>query len=221
VKGYDPKFKLAIAITHAFGVFVKPEHVINIGIDRISELDLKFARENGYTIKLIARAFKAGNKVFGFVAPQFIEATNPLASVRNEYNAVQVQGAFAEKQTFIGKGAGSYPTGSAVLSDIGALTYQYAYEYKKLQQVHDLVFSNELVTDAYISFDNGTPIAMSDFEEFQTGYAANGKHYMAGKVTLEKLSAWSKIDGVGIILAPKAGFIPQLEYQTRPALSVA
>jgi homoserine dehydrogenase len=221
VKGYDPKYKLAIAITHAFGVFVKPENVINIGIDRISDLDLKFARENGYTIKLIARAFKAGSKVFGFVAPQFIESTNPLASVRNEYNAVQVQGAFAEKQTFIGKGAGSYPTGSAVLSDIGALTYQYAYEYKKLQQVHDLVFSNELITDAYISFDNGTPIAISDFEEFQTGYAANGKHYMAGKVSLEKLSAWSKIEGVGIILAPKAGFIPLLEYQSRPALSVA
>ena len=175
VKGYDAKYKLVIAITHAFGVFVKPEEVINIGIDRISDLDLKFARENGYTIKLIARAFKTGNKVFGFVAPQFIESSNPLAAVRNEYNAVQVQGAFAEMQTFIGKGAGSYPTGSAVLSDIGALTYEYAYEYKKLQQVHDLVFSNELVTDAYISFDEGTSITINDFEELQSGYAANGK----------------------------------------------
>ena len=212
VKGYDPKYKLVIAITHAFGVFVKPEEVINIGIDRISELDLKFARENGYTIKLIARAFKSGQKVFGFVAPQFIELSNPLASVHNEYNAVQVQGAFAEKQTFIGKGAGSYPTGSAVLSDIGALTYQYAYEYKKLKQVHDLVFSNELVTDAYVSFNDGTPIAISDFDELQTGYAANGKQYMAGKVRLEKLNEWSKIEGVGIILAPHAGFIPQLDY---------
>jgi homoserine dehydrogenase len=221
VKGYDAKYKLVIAITHAFGVFVKPENVINIGIDRISDLDLKFAQENGYTIKLIARAFKSGSKVFGFVAPQFIESTNPLASVRNEYNAVQVQGAFAEKQTFIGKGAGSYPTGSAVLSDIGALTYQYAYEYKKLQQVHDLVFSNDLVTDAYVSFDEKTPIGISDFEELQTGYAANGKHYMAGKVTLEKLNAWSKIDGVGIILAPQAGFIPHVDYKTRLSLSVA
>src|SRR5918993_4275996 len=134
VKGFDPKFKLVIAIAHTFGVFVQPEQVINIGIDKISDLDLKFARENNYTIKLIARAFKDNGKVYGFVAPQFIENTNPLASVRNEFNAVQVKGAFAETQLFIGKGAGSYPTGSAVLSDISALAYDYAYEYKKHQQ---------------------------------------------------------------------------------------
>lgn len=121
VQGYDAKYKLVIAITHTFGVFVKPEDVINIGIDKITETDLKYARENGLTIKLIARAFKEGNRIYGFVAPQFIEATNPFSAVRNEYNAVQVEGAFAEKQIFIGKGAGSYPTGSAVLSDISAL----------------------------------------------------------------------------------------------------
>jgi homoserine dehydrogenase len=220
VKGYDPKFKLVIAIAHTFGVFVKPDEVINIGIDRISDLDLKFARENGYSIKLIARAFKSGDKIFGFVAPQFLESTNTLAAVRNEYNAVQVQGAFAEKQIFIGKGAGSYPTGSAVLSDISALTYEYAYEYKKLQQAHGLKFSNELVTEAYISFEEGTAITISDFDDFQSGYAANGKQYMVGKVTLEKLLAWSQLDGVGIILAPNAALIPQHDFQ-KQALSVA
>jgi homoserine dehydrogenase len=209
VKGYDPKFKLVIAIAHTFGVFVKPEDVINIGIDRISDLDLKYARENGYTIKLIARAFKAGDKVFGFVAPQFIEATDPLAAVRNEFNAVQVQGAFAEKQTFIGKGAGSYPTGSAVLSDISALTYDYAYEYKKLQQAHDLEFSNDLITEAFVSFDDRTPVTISDFESFGSGYAANGKQYMVGKISLKKLLSLSKLEGIGIILAPNAVFTPQ------------
>ena len=91
MKGFDPKFKLVIAIAHTFGVFVKPEEIINIGIDRISDLDLKFARDNYYAIKLIARAFKIQNRVFGFVAPQFIESTHPLYAVRNEYNAVQVR----------------------------------------------------------------------------------------------------------------------------------
>lgn len=207
VEGYDAKFKLVIAIAHTFGIFVKPEDVINIGIDRISDLDLKFARENGYFIKLIARAFKANGKVYGFVAPQFVEATNPLASVRNEYNAVQVQGAFAEKQLFIGKGAGSYPTGSAVLSDISALSYDYCYEYKKLHQESGIEFSNNLVVEAYVSFDHETPIAIQDFENFQSGYAANGKQYMVGQVKLEKLQAWSKIKGIGIILAPNSQFI--------------
>ncbi len=207
VEGYDAKFKLVIAIAHTFGIFVKPEEVINIGIDRISDLDLKFARENGYFIKLIARAFKANGKVYGFVAPQFVETTNPLASVRNEYNAVQVQGAFAEKQLFIGKGAGSYPTGSAVLSDISALSYDYCYEYKKLHQDSGIEFSNNLVVEAYVSFDQDTPIGIQDFENFQSGYAANGKQYMVGQIRLEKLQQWNKLKGVGIILAPNSQFI--------------
>jgi len=211
VKGFDPKFKLVVAIAHTFGVFVKPEDVINIGIDRISDLDLKFARDNGYGIKLIARAFKVENKVFGFVAPQFIESTHPLYAVRNEYNAVQVQSAFAEQQLFVGKGAGSYPTGSAVLSDISALTYDYQYEYKKLHQPHDLKFTNRLLVEAFVSFDEGTSIAMSDFEQFQSGYASHGKQYMVGKVSLEKLQEWSGWDGVGVILAPNATLTPQKE----------
>ena len=209
VKGFDPKFKLVIAIAHTFGVFVKPEQIINIGIDRISDIDLKFARDNSYAIRLIARAFKVNNRVFGFVAPQFIESTHPLYAVRNEYNAVQVQSAFAEQQLFVGKGAGSYPTGSAVLSDISALTYDYRYEYKKLHQIHDLEFSNRLTVDAFVSFDQGTNISISDFEQFESGYASHGRHYIVGKVSLEKLSEWSQLDGVGIILAPNAKLVPQ------------
>lgn len=204
VKGYDPKFKLVIAIAHTFGLFVQPEDVINIGIDRISDLDLKFAQENNYAIKLIARAFKSNGKVYGFVAPQFIDNTNPLATVRNEFNAVQVRGAFAETQLFIGKGAGSYPTGSAVLSDISALAYDYAYEYKKHHQDTDLVFSNDLLVEAFVSFDHLNQVSISDFDEFKSGYAAQGKQYMVGKISLQKLHSLSKLEGVGIILAPKA-----------------
>jgi homoserine dehydrogenase len=220
VKGFDPKFKLVIAIAHTFGVFVKPEEIINIGIDRISDIDLKFARDNCYAIRLIARAFKVNNQVFGFVAPQFIESTHPLYAVRNEYNAVQVQSAFAEQQLFVGKGAGSYPTGSAVLSDISALTYDYRYEYKKLHQIHDLKFSNRLTVEAFISFDQGTKISISDFEQFESGYASHDRHYMVGKVSLEKLSEWSKLDGVGIILAPNATLVPQQDTKVKKELSL-
>ncbi|MEJ7645134.1 MAG: homoserine dehydrogenase [Chryseolinea sp.] len=220
VKGFDAKFKLVIAIAHTFGVFIRPDEVINIGIDRISDLDLKFARENGYAIKLIARAFKIANRVYGFVAPQFVESVHPLYSVRNEYNAVQVQSAFAEQQLFVGKGAGSYPTGSAVLSDISALTYDYRYEYKKFHQLHDLKFSNKITVEAFVSFDQGTSIAIGDFEEFTSGYAANGRQYMVGKVSLEKLNRWSHIEGVGIILAPGASLTPQKNEELK-AFSLA
>lgn len=208
VEGFDPKFKLVIAIAHTFGIFVRPENVINIGINKISDTDLKFARDNGLVIRLIARAFRSGTRVFGFVAPQFVDQHNPFAPVRNEYNAVQVSGAFAERQLFIGKGAGSYPTGSAVLSDVSALTYDYAYEYKKHHQGTTLEFSNELVLDAYVSFGPGTVIKPGDFEELRSGYASNGKEYMVGRVRLEKLAAWAATGQVGIILAPDSEFIP-------------
>ncbi len=204
VQGFDPKYKLVIAIAHTFGVFVKPEEVINIGIDKISDLDLKFARENNYTIKLVARAFKRNGKVYGFVAPQFIENTNLLSTVRNEYNAVIVEGAFSEKQLFIGKGAGGYPTGSAVLSDISALTYDYAYEYKKRFQEGD-TFSNDLLVEAFVSFSDGA-LSRADFNQVASGYVANGKQFIVGHVSLNKLKEWSARDGVGVILAPNARF---------------
>jgi homoserine dehydrogenase len=203
VKGFDPKFKLAIAIAHTFGVFVKPENIINIGIDKLSALDLKFAHERGYTIKLVARAFKIENQIFGFVAPQFVEITHPLFPIRNEYNAVQVNSAFAEKQLFVGKGAGSYPTGSAVLSDISALTHNYRYEYKKLQQAHNLHFSNELRVEAFVRFDQASGISINDFDEFYSGYASHGQHYMLGLISLEKLQFWSQNPAVGVIVAPQ------------------
>ncbi|MCE7863795.1 MAG: homoserine dehydrogenase [Bacteroidetes bacterium CHB5] len=203
VKGYDPKYKLTIAIAHTFGVFVKPENIINVGIQNISAVDLKYARENNLTIKLVARAYKLKDRIVGFVAPQFIPLDNTLAAVRNEYNAVLVQGAFAEKQVFIGKGAGSYPTGSAVLSDISALTFDYRYEYKKYTQGDGLPFSNEAMVDVVVSFSDGTLINSSDFEIFRGGYQGKGNQYLQGTIRLEKLQEWANRDDVSVILAPQ------------------
>ncbi len=208
VQGYDPKYKLVIAIAHTYGIFVKPEDVVNIGIDRISDLDLKYAREKGYFIKLVARAFKIENKVYGFVIPQFIEPSNPFAPIRNEYNAVSVEGAFAEKQLFVGKGAGSYPTGSAVLSDISALTYDYTYEYKRHHRVHDIAFSNDISVEVCVSFKEGSPVSIQNFTKFDSGYASNGKQYMVGHVSLEQLKAWLENEDIGIILTPNGKFLP-------------
>lgn len=206
VKGFDPKFKLTIAIAHTFGVFVKPDLIVNFGIHKISDVDLKYARENNFTIKLIAQAFKQGNKVYGLVAPQFIETTHLLANVRYEYNAVLVQGAFAEKQIFVGKGAGSYPTGSAVLSDVSALTYDYRYEYKKKEQDH-LSFSNDASVDVIVSF-TGDKVKSSDFLAFTGGYQGNGRQFLKGKITLTKLREWADADDISVILDVDSKIIP-------------
>lgn len=208
VQGFDAKYKLVIAIAHTYGLFIPPDDVINIGIDRISDLDLRYARENHLHIKLIARALKIGNRVYGFVIPQYISDANPFASIRNEYNAVSVEGAFAEKQLFVGKGAGSYPTGSAVLSDISALTYDYTYEYKRHHREHGVEFSNDLSVGVCVSFKHGAPVSLHDFETFESGYAADGREYMIGQATLSTLRKWQQHADVGIILKPDAAFVP-------------
>ncbi len=207
VKAFDPKFKLTIAIAHTFGIFIKPEEIINLGIQKISPVDLKYARDNNLTIKLIARAYKLSGKIFAFVAPQFIPIDHMLANVRNEYNAVLVEGAFAEKQVFIGKGAGGYPTGSAVLSDISALAYDYRYEYKKFAQGDGLPFSNEALVDVVISFPQGSLISPKDFENFKGGYQGKDHQYMTGSVRLQKLRELSEWDDVSVILAPELNLV--------------
>jgi homoserine dehydrogenase len=219
VEGFDPKFKLTIAIAHTFGVFVKPENILNIGIQKISAVDLKYAKENNLTIKLVARAFKNDGNIFGFVAPQYIPADHSLATVRNEYNAVLVEGAFAEKQVFIGKGAGSYPTGSAVLSDISALTFDYRYEYKKYAQGDGLPFSNQTWVEVVISFPDGTLISHHDFDTFRGGFQGKGYQYLNGTVSLEKIKEWSQWEDVSIILSPRQAFAPALAVEKSARLS--
>lgn len=214
VKGFDAKFKLTIAIAHTFGVFVKPENVINVGIQNISAVDLKYAKENNLTIKLVARANKIEDTVFAFVAPQFVPTDHMLASVRNEYNAVLVEGAFAEKQVFIGKGAGGYPTGSAVLSDISALTFDYRYEYKKYTQGEGLSFSNEALVDVIVSFLEGGLVSPKDFETFKGGYHGNGHQYLQGSIKIEKLKEWSVNENLSVILAPQAN-LTSINFQKK------
>jgi homoserine dehydrogenase len=207
VQAFDPKYKLAILIAHAFGVIIKPETIINFGIDKISDTDLKFARENGYTIKLIGRAFKKNGVVYALVAPQLIDEHHPLAVVKNEFNAVLVEGAFAEKQTFIGKGAGSYPTGSAVLSDISALTYDYRYEYKKIHQDNSVEFSNQATVEVIVSFIDGK-VSPDEFVSVSSGYKSGNKEYIRGEVELDKIQWWAKQKGVSVTLSPNGEIIP-------------
>lgn len=132
-----------------------------------------------------------------------------MASVRNEFNAVIIQGAFSEQQLFVGKGAGSYPTGSAMLSDISALTYDYHYEYKKLKQDTAHEFSNDAAIEVLVSFTGNAHVNPGDFEEFKGGYHGKGSQYMHGLVTLRKLKEWSTQEGISVILTPEFNFVAQ------------
>ncbi|WP_018131003.1 homoserine dehydrogenase [Effusibacillus pohliae] len=124
VEGYDAAYKLAILTNLAYDVHVSVDEIPREGITRIQPLDLRWAREFGYTIKLIGRSRKTERGVELSVGPRLLPFTHPLARVNDVFNAVTISSDVVGDLTFIGKGAGEYPTASAVLEDLTALLRQ-------------------------------------------------------------------------------------------------
>jgi homoserine dehydrogenase len=165
VEGYDAVNKWALLLTHAYGIIESPDNILFNGIQNIHAGDAIVAKAKNQQIKLVAQAKKLQNgKVAAFVLPQFVKQDDPLAFVKNEYNGVVIESGFADKQFFYGKGAGSFPTASAVLSDISALRYQYKYEYKKLYHHKPHELSNDIFLRVYVSFDDLDFIPHERFE---------------------------------------------------------
>lgn len=135
VYGFDAKYKTTLLVKHAFGLTVSPDEILNIGVTNINTGTTNYGNNQGWNIKLVGRIEKIGDQLISFVAPHFVAPGSPLYNVQDEFNAVTVKGLFADEQQFYGKGAGAYPTASAVLSDISALQYSYQYEYKKEKQL--------------------------------------------------------------------------------------
>jgi homoserine dehydrogenase len=186
IGGYDSRSKLAIIAAHAFGIFVHPEEIFCYGIDNLKQQDIDFAKENNFKIRLVARAQKrAAGSINLSVIPQFVKSTDKFYSVENEYNAVLVEAAFSDQQAFIGKGAGGNPTGSAVLSDISALTYDYRYEYKKKSKAAGLSYSTDQLLEVYIRTNSALP-ELGLVPGWESSHF-NGGSYIKGKILLSRL----------------------------------
>ncbi|MGA1867074.1 MAG: homoserine dehydrogenase [bacterium] len=117
ISGLDSAHKLSILSSLAFGMRVNLDDIYTEGIDQITPLDLVFAAELGYKIKLLAIATQVGNELEVRVQPTMIDCTSLLAQVDGVYNAIYLLGN-AGPTLYYGQGAGQIPTASAVLSDI-------------------------------------------------------------------------------------------------------
>ena len=122
-----------------------------------------------------------------FVLPKFVNESEFLYNVEYEYNGVIVQAAFADQQFFFGKGAGGHPTGSAVLSDIAALRYDYQYEYKKAKSKKDLNFTNNIELDVYLRYEDDSLVDDLGFEHVHERYLSGNYKFVIGKINLQKL----------------------------------
>ena len=118
VEGFDAAHKLTILSTLAFGTPVKFKDVHREGITKINPLDIEYARELGYVIKLLGIAKEIDGELELRVHPTFIPKNHPLAAVNDSFNAVFVKGNAVGDLMFYGRGAGDLPTASAVISDV-------------------------------------------------------------------------------------------------------
>lgn len=206
VEGYDAVNKWAFLLTHAYGIIESPAAILFNGIQHIHSTDATVAKARNQQIKLVAQAQKLQNgKVAAFVLPQFVNQNNPLAFVKNEYNGVVIESGFADKQFFYGKGAGSFPTASAVLSDIAALRYQYKYEYKKLFHHTPHELTDDIFLRVYVSFDDLAFIPREEFEWIEEWHAQEDRKYLAGIIALKELkeNTWWKENNTSLILLPE------------------
>jgi len=188
VEGLDALSKLVIITVHAFGLFVRQDEIFHFGISKISERDMQFAREKGRKIKLVAQVKKTENETLAMaVIPRMVTPDKYIYNVEDEFNGVVIKGAFYDKQFMFGRGAGGYPTGSAVLSDITARGYNYRYEYKKMQLKNGLKFSNDFMVKIYLRFEGGQQLKHFNFDEVIEKHTSSDFNYVIGNIRLEEL----------------------------------
>ena len=188
IDGWDSLFKLIIVTIHAFGLYVAPEKIFTYGISNMGDNDIRFANEKERRFKLVAHVEKiAGNKLIMCVMPQLISRNKYIYSVEDEFNGVVIKGLFYDKQFMFGRGAGGYPTGSAVLSDITACLYDYKYEYKKRNDSQLPEYTTDHSFRVYYRYSDYADLDLIKFDSVSENYISDEYKYVVGCVSLREL----------------------------------
>ena len=188
IDGWDSLFKLIIVTIHAFGLYVAPEKIFTYGISNMGDNDIRFANEKERRFKLVAHVEKiAGNKLIMCVMPQLISRNKYIYSVEDEFNGVVIKGLFYDKQFMFGRGAGGYPTGSAVLSDITACLYDYKYEYKKRNDSQLPEYTTDHSFRVYYRYSDYADLDLIKFDSVSENYISDEYKYVVGSVSLREL----------------------------------
>jgi homoserine dehydrogenase len=121
VKGIDASQKLAVLVSLCYGMEPPKEGMFVEGIDRITPLDIEFAKRLGYAIKLLAISKDHAGSIEARVHPTMVPLSHPLADVKGTFNAIFLKGDAVGETMFLGRGAGMMPTASAVVSDLAQM----------------------------------------------------------------------------------------------------
>ena len=188
IEGFDSLFKLIIITVHALGVYVSPEDVFTYGISTIHDSDITYAREKRVKIKLVAQVVKVSDKRFTmFVMPEFVSPSRYIYSVDDEYNGVVIRGECYDRQFMFGKGAGSLPTASSILSDIMARRHDYRYEYKKMGYLDRPDYTTDILLKLYVRYSSSDVLNLLPFKKIHEQYMSTDSNYVIGDILLSDL----------------------------------
>lgn len=188
IEGRDSLYKLIIITMHALGVYVPPTDIFTYGIANIHENDIRYAREKGFKIKLVAQVAKVSEEKFTmFVMPEFVDKSKYIYSVDDEYNGVVIRGECYDRQFMFGKGAGGLPTASSILSDIMARRHDYRYEYKKTEFHGRPQYTVDVPLRIYARYSETNIPAILPFREIRETYTSPDFRYIIGDILLSDL----------------------------------
>lgn len=202
VDGYDAASKLQLLLAHGFGVVAQQKEILFSGIRNIHPADVQLAHAHNWQIKQVAQVKHTGNnEVAAWVLPQFVQQTDPLHRVQNEYNGIVIESEGEEQQFFYGRGAGANPTASALLSDVLAAKEQYRYRYKKAG-THRL--TGDIHLEVYCSFNRERQSPEHLFTSIYEWKMEGERQFITGKISYKNLleSNWWRHKEVSLILLP-------------------
>ena len=194
IDGIDTCRKISILTAIVYGKLIDPQNIHTEGIAGIRREDIAVIERIGASVKLLGKSVMTENKdVYVMTAPFVISNENPLASVDDVFNAITVKGDFVGDVTFNGRGAGAYPTASAVCGDImsiisGATAHLNTTPWQKADEMFMSDFSC-FACKRYLSFadtdKNAAQVIFGDVEMIQEG---NEISFITGSITENEMS---------------------------------
>ena len=154
VEGYDARYKLSILASMAFHARVPVDKIYCEGITKITKLDIEIGRELGYVVKLLAIGKKDENgEIEVRVHPTMIPKDHALASIKGSFNAIFINGSAVGEMMWYGKGAGDFPTASALVSDmiysVGAPNPRYV-TFEDSYDANQVKFNDNWLTEYFV-----------------------------------------------------------------------
>lgn len=169
LEGLDMLRKIAILSDIGYDTFIDIDKIYHFGIRNLTKKFLDFAKKDGYSVKFLAKSIKHGNSIDISVEPVLIGNNSIIASVKDEYNIVIVNGKTNGKLMFIGKGAGKLPTASAIVNDIIKIkedTFRFNLELDKVYSIYNIEKNNK-----YLIIDQDNNIKYSENKDDALFYA--------------------------------------------------